>query len=104
MARFQERGVIKRAYYSEKSGAVYVDLRTYRYGDWSLNFPGDAARQLSALEGKEVDLTADISGDVGQNEVKLQDGRSFNAPNQRVTVLQFEVKEVAANGVAAAAR
>jgi hypothetical protein len=96
MARFQERGVLKSVYFSEKNNATYVNLRTYLNGDWSMTFPGDAVRTLKPLEGREVDLTADLSGDVGQNKVTLKDGTSFDAPNQKITVTRFDVKEVAA--------
>ena len=98
--RIQVRGVVKRAYHAEKNDLVYVGLRTYLNGDWSLTFPGSAARELSALQGKEVDLVADLVGDVSDSRVEMADGRSITVPNQRITVARWDIKPVPAKQTA----
>lgn len=92
--RIQMRGVVTQVYSNPAKGYGNFTLRGYRDGDLLLNVSPEQADNLKRLDGAEVDLKAEVIGELVQNSVKLKDGSSFNVSSAKLTVKALEVTPV----------
>ena len=85
------RGVITGPYVNEQKGYGNFTVRGYRDGDLYLNCSVADGKKALTLQGVEVDVQADVYGEVASNEVRLNDGREFDVSSAKLTVktIQF---------------